>query len=140
MKNPADVAAKWARNLSGATESIRQGVMNVTVNPAERALARQEAYLAGVQRALADGRYARGLRKVTLQSWQESMLKKGLNRVASGATEGTPKMRQFMEAWLPYEDGLKQQLQSRPRGSLQDNIARMVFAAEYNAAFRRQGG
>ena len=78
MKNPADIARKWSRNLAASTDAMRQGVMAVTVNPAEKAIARQDAYIQGVQRAVATGSYARGLRKVTLQSWQDSMVKKGL--------------------------------------------------------------
>src|SRR5262245_1546875 len=101
MKNAADVARKWASRLGAAGESIRQGVQGVTVNPAERAAARQDAYVAGVQRAVADGRYVRGLRRVTLQSWQDAMLSKGLPRVASGATAALPKVQNFLEKWLP---------------------------------------
>ena len=138
MRSAADVAKKWSQRLGASGEAIRQGVQGVTVNPAERAAARQDAYIAGVQRAVNEGRYQRGLRKVTLQSWQEAMINKGLPRVAAGASQAQPKMQQFMEKWLPHEEALKQKLQSMPRGDLQQNIARMVAAVEHNAAFRYQ--
>ena len=136
QKNPADVAAKWARNLGGSTDSIRRGVQAVTQNPAERAIARSDAYLAGVQRAIAEGRYARGLRRTTLQSWQDSMINKGLPRVASGANAAMPKMEAFLNAFLPYMSGLQAKLANMPRGDLQTNIARMVATVEYAAAFK----
>lgn len=136
MKNPQQVAQKWSRNLGAATESIRQGVQAVTSNPAEKAIARKEAYVQGVQRAAAEGKYERGLRKVTLQMWQEAMLTKGLNRVASGATAGQSKMVSFLEKFLPHQEALKQKLASMPRGDLQQNIARMIAAVEHNASFR----
>ena len=139
MKNPADVARKWAQRLGSASDSIRQGVNAVQTNPAERAAARQDAYIAGVQRAVSDGRYARGLRRVTLQSWQEAMLNKGLPRISSGATAAVPKMQAFLEKFLPHQEALKTKLASMPRGDLQQNIARMVMAVEHNSQFRYSG-
>lgn len=136
MKNPQTVAAKWARNLTASTDSIRQGVQSVTSNPAEKAIAAKDRWVQGVQRASADGKYERGLRKVTLQMWQEAMLNKGLSRIASGASAGQSKMAAFLEKWLPHQESLKQKLASMPRGDLQTNVARMVAAVEHNAAFR----
>lgn len=138
QKNAADVAKKWARNLSASTESIKNGVQNVTVNPAERAAARQDAYVAGVQAAVASGKYKRGLGRVTLQSWQDSMINKGITRIASGASAATPKVQGFLEKWLPYQELLKSKLSSMPRGDLQQNIQRAVTAMEHNANFKYQ--
>lgn len=139
MRNAADVARKWATRLGSASDSIRQGVQAVTVNPAERAAQRQDAYVSGVQRAVADGRYVRGLRRVTLQSWQEAMLNKGLPRVTSGATAAIPKMQAFLEKWLPHEEALKAKLAQMPRGDLQQNVQRMIAAVEHNASFKYSG-
>ena len=136
MKNAAEVARKWTRNLSQATESIKQGVQAVTENPAEKAAARADAYAAGVQRAVTEGRYQRGLRKVTLADWQNAMLNKGLQRVAAGAANATPKVTAFMEKFLPHQEQLKAKLRSMPRGDLQTNIARAIAAIEHNAQFR----
>jgi len=138
MQNAADVAKKWSRNLAASTESIRQGVQSVTQNPAEKAAQRQDAYLAGVQRAVAEGKYQRGLRRVTLQSWQEAMLSKGLTRIASGASAATPKVQAFLEKWLPYQQQLQSKLATMPRGDLQSNIQRAVTAMEFNAQFKYQ--
>lgn len=138
-KNPADVAAKWSRNLAGAQASISAGVMAVTQNPAQKAAAQAQAYLQGVQQSVASGKYQRGLGRVTLQSWQEAMLKKGLPRIASGASQGQSKMQNFLDKWLPYQDQLKQKLANMPRGDLQSNIARAVAAIEHNANFQYTG-
>lgn len=137
-KNSADVAKKWAQNLSASTASIQAGVQSVTVNPATVAASRQDAYLAGVQRAASDGSYQRGLARVTLQSWQQAMLSKGVPRIASGAAASQPKMQAFMDKWLPYQQGLQAQLASMPRGDLNTNIQRAVTAMQYNAAFKYQ--
>lgn len=138
MKNGGDVARKWSRNLAGSTESIKAGVQAVTRAPTESAAARQDAYVQGVERAAANGKWRRGLQRVTLPDWQASMLNKGLARIGSGAAAAVPKMESFMNDWLPYEQQLQQKLQSMPRGDLQTNIARMIAAVEHNAAFQRR--
>lgn len=138
MKNAAEVARKWSRNLAQAGESIKAGVQAVTENPAEKAAARADAYAAGVQRAVAEGRFQRGLRRVTLADWQNAMLTKGVQRVAAGASAATPKVTAFMEKFLPHQEALKSKLKAMPRGDLQANIMRAIAAIEHNASFRMQ--
>lgn len=136
MQTAQQVAQKWAQNTGRSTDAVRAGVQATTVNPAERAAARQDAYLAGVQRAVADGKYRRGLSRVTLQSWQDAMINKGLTRIASGASAAQPKFATFMEKFLPHLAAGRAKLASMPRGDLQQNIARMVAMVEHNANFQ----
>lgn len=139
MKNPSEVADRWAQRMGASGEAIKAGVMAVTTNPAEKAASRADAWAAGVQRALADGKFQRGLRRTTLQSWQDALLKKGLPRIAAGASQAKPKVQAFLEKFLPHQEALKQKLASMPRGDLQANISRMIAAVEHNAAFKYQG-
>lgn len=140
QRNPQQIAAKWARNLGAATQTIKDGVLAVTQNPAEKAAQRESAYVAGVQRAVASGKWQRGLRKVTLQSWQDSMIQKGLPRIMDGANRAQQKFMDFMVRWLQYLDGLKPILAQMPRGDLQQNIQRMIRTVEYAANYRAAAG
>lgn len=135
---PQQVAQKWARNLNAAGESIRAGVEAVTVSPTEKAARRVDAYAAGVQRAVADGTFVSGLRRVTLEAWKDSMLKKGAPRIGAGATAAVGKMEGFLAEFLPYVDSGKRALEATPRGDLQTNIQRMIAMVEHNARFRRR--
>lgn len=133
--NPQQVAAKWTRNLSAAGESIRQGVMAVTESPTAKAAQAQDRFLAGVQASVASGKWQRGLQRVTLEDWRQSMLEKGLNRIATGAAAAEGKMTSFMTEWLPFEERVVSALP--PRGTLEQNIQRAVEVMQKNAAFRR---
>lgn len=137
-KSPADIARKWSRNLASSTESIKQGVNAVTVAPSEKAIRQQDAFLSGVQRSVAEGRWQAGLRRVSLQDWKDAMINKGLTRVAAGASAGTPKMEQFMGEFLPHVEAGQRMLESMPRGDIQTNIARAVSMIEHLAKFRRR--
>jgi len=137
--NVADIARKWQRNLAGATESIRSGVNAVTVSPTEKAAQQADAYLVGVQQAVADGKFQSGLRRVSLDDWKRSFLEKGVPRIASGAAAAQPDFEQFLSEFLPHVERGKQMLESMPRGDLRQNIARAVAMIEHNSKFRRRG-
>lgn len=138
-KSPQSVAQKWVNNLSNATTSIREGVEAVTTAPTEKAAARSDAYVAGVQRAVQDGKWQNGLRRVTLADWQRSMLDKGLTRVASGASAAKPKMEEFLSDFLPFvEQGKAAIDRELPRGDAEQNIQRAVAMMRHNMKFKRR--
>lgn len=134
--NPADVAAKWSQRLSAATQAVKDGINAVTVSPTVTAAGRLDQYLAGVNAAVSSGRMAAKLQAVSLQSWQQAAITKGVPRIAPGATAAIPKMTAFMSKWLPYEAQLQGVLAGLPRGTLDQNIARAVAAINHNAAFK----
>lgn len=138
-KSAQYISDKWARNLGAAGEAIKNGVQAVTVAPTEKAASRADAYAAGVARAVADGKYQAGLRRVSLEDWKRAVLQKGLNRVAAGAVEGKGKMADFLTDFLPHVEAGQRMLESMPRGDLQSNIARAVAMMQHNSQFKRRG-
>lgn len=137
MKNVTDVVNKWANNLAAATTSIQQGVQQVTTSPTQLAAANPNAYLAGVQKAVASGKWQAALQKVSLADWQNAMIQKGVPRIASGAAAAKPKMAAFMTQFLPYLQQGVQNLQTMPRGTLDQNIQRAVAMMQWNAQFKK---
>lgn len=138
--DPLRVAQKWARNYGAAGESVRAGVEAVTESPTAKAAAAQDRYLSGVQRAVQDGTYARNLRAVTLEEWKQSMIQKGLPRMAQGAQMGTQRMQQFMSRWLPHMDSLKGRIAGMAKGTLADSLERVRVAMEHAASFKGRMG
>ena len=130
---PDQVAAKWANNLGAATASIQQGVEAVKVAPGQAAARQKGAYVQNVQ-AAAD-KWAANVAAVSLQSWQNDMVAKGIPRVATGASAAAPKMTAFMGKLLPYIDSGKSQLPAR--GNLQQNKARVMAWIDYMAGFSK---
>jgi hypothetical protein len=135
QKNPAAVAAKWATNLTNATQSITLGVQSVTVSPGMQAAANSAGYLSGVQANV--DKWKANVGNVTLAAWQQAMITKGVPRIATGATEGKNKMQNFMQTFLPYVEQSKAALASTPRGSLESNIQRMTQWTRMMAQFRK---
>lgn len=138
MKNASSVATKWANNLANSTQSIREGVESVSESPMAKAANRTDAYLAGIQAAVANGKYQDGLRRVTLEEWKRSLLEKGIPRIATGARASEGKFADFMQDFLPHVEAGQRALESMPRGDLSQNIQRAVAMMQHNARFRRR--
>lgn len=134
LKDPGTVANLWAQRLGAARQQIIDGVNAVTVAPGQKAAAQVQVWLANTQ-AAAD-KWARNTQAVSLQQWQNAMISKGVDRVATGANAAVPKMTQFMQQWLPYEQQVVASLP--PRGNLQQNIQRAVTMMQTNAQFQRK--
>lgn len=130
------VAQKWATRLSGATQAITDGVNAVTQAPGAKAAAQADVWLAKLQASR--DKWVRNVSAVSLGQWQQAMTTKGVQRIASGATAAVPKMTAFMQQWLPYEQAGVQALASQPRGTIDQNIQRMVTMVRYNAQFVRK--
>lgn len=133
-QTPDQIAAKWAQNLAGATERIKDGVNSVTQAPGLAAAAQKNVYLQNVQ-ANAD-KWASNTAKVTLGEWQQSMIEKGLNRIGQGATSAEPRFTAFMGRLLPHIDSVKRGLPAR--GNLDANINRMVAFTRGMAKFQNR--
>ena len=135
MVNADQATTNWVNAMGTASTRMKAGVEAVTVSPTEQAAAAQDRYLMGVQRAVASGKWARGLRRVSLQDWKTAMISKGVDRVATGAMQARDKMRKFLGEWLPYVQQVKASLPAR--GTLDQNLQRMLANARGLANFQR---
>lgn len=137
VKSAQSVTDKWARRLAGSTQDIQEGVNAVRINPAEQAIAKKAKLLANFTASVNDGSWERGLRNTTLESWKASMIQKGIQRIPQGAESAKPKFARFMTELLPYQEGVKAQIEAMPDISLEDSIARMTTWTREMAKFTR---
>ena len=138
MLTAQQVAQKWSRNASSATEAFKAGVQSVTVAPTAKAAQALDRYLSGVTQAVQSGKMAAALNAVSLQDWTNAMLTKAVARIPAGVAAATPKMQAFMEKWLPYQQSMKDRIATMPKGTVADAQARANFAIAYNAAFSKR--
>lgn len=135
---PAEYAEKHAARLKASIPDIRRGVERVTESPTEKAAQRSDKYLAGVQQAVADGRWQAGLRAVSLAEWKSKTLDKGLIRIATGIDAAKGKVTAFAAELLPFEDALLATVDAMPDMTLEDSIARSSAWIRGMSAFRRR--
>jgi len=134
---PARAAEKWVRNLSGATQEIRDGVQGVTVSPMDKAADQAEKYRARVNAAVDSGKYQARLRDVSLDEWKRATLEKGIGRIATGAAAAQDDVQDFFNQLFPFQERLQSQIDSMPDTTLEDSIARQAAWTRGMAEFQR---
>lgn len=117
---------KHARRLKGATEDIRQGVENVTENPAKLAADSADKWQIKLSSEETKNRFKAGLGRVSLDDWKRSMIDKGLGRIAAGVDGAADKVRDFAGKLLPHVESGLSKIKGMPDLTLDDSINRMV--------------
>lgn len=135
--NPAAVAKLWSERMQSAGPKMKDGINAVQTSPTELAAQAKDRWIAGVNKAAAEGKYEDGLREVTLSDWKAAMIDKGVANMQTGARAAVSKVERFMRDFLPYAESVSEEIKSMPKGTLADSIARSTAAITKMAAFKR---
>lgn len=128
---------KHARRLKGAVEDMRKGVLGVTESPTAKAAAAAAKMKARIVESIDSGKWANGLRRVTLDEWKTKMIEKGVNRVATGIDGAKDKVVSFASELLPHIDKGVESVKKMPDVTLEDSIARMTTFIRHMSGFKR---
>jgi len=134
---PLQAREKHARNLKNANEDMRIGIEAVTEAPTLKAAAAKVKMKANINKALDDGKWERGLKRVDLNQWKTAMIDKGLPRVAIGIDASAQKVEDFYGEFLPFLDTVAQKVNKMPDVTLDDSINRMTTQIREVAKFKR---
>jgi len=134
---PKEFQEKHARRLKGAVEDVRRGIDRVTESPTEKAAAKQDKMLSNLTAAVSSGKWAAGLKRVSLEEWKKKARDVGVNRIAAGIDAAEGKVVAFAEQLLPHIDRGQAKIKSMPDVTLDDNINRATSFMRHMAEFRR---
>lgn len=121
----ATAAQRYVQGASQGQQRFVEGVQNTSKDPTALAIAQQNKMLANVTAAITSGRYARGLSRVGKAGWQQATVAKAAN-YSVGIQAGASKYEAAIGPVLSQIATLQGQLQSMPRATFQDSLARMV--------------
>lgn len=128
---------KHARRLKAAVEDVRRGIDRVTESPTEKAAGKQDKMLTNLTAAVNSGKWAGGLRRVSLEDWKKKARDVGVNRIAAGIDAAKDKVTDFAAQLLPYIDRAQSEIAGMPDVTLDDNINRMNTFIRRMANFKR---
>ena len=134
----AQFQEKHARRLKASVEDIRAGINRVTESPTEKAAAKQDKMLTNLTAAVSSGKWAAGLKRVTLEEWKSKAADIGVSRIAAGIDASKAKTIAFAEALLPHIDAGQTAIKGMPSTTLDDNINRMTSFVRHMAKFTRR--
>ncbi len=135
--SPAEFQEKQARRLKASVEDVRRGIDRVTENPCEKAAAKQDKMLTNLTTAVNSGKWASGLKRVSLEQWKDKAKNIGVNRIAAGIDGAKDKVIAFAEQLLPHIDRGQAKIKAMPDVTLDDNIGRMVAFTRHMSELKR---
>jgi len=135
---PEQFAEKHNRRTKAALEDMRAGVAAVTEAPTAKAAAKQEKMRQRLLEALESGKWANGLKRVSLEEWKQKMIELGLNRVATGLDANKKKVEEFASQLLPHIEAGQKLIERMPDVTLEDSINRMTTFIRHMSKFQRK--
>lgn len=84
IKSLDRISEKWKRVASGAQAEYEEGVKNPRVDWAEATAAAEQNYEQGVQQAISQKSFGKGVKSAGTAKWQKNAIEKGPQRFAQG--------------------------------------------------------
>lgn len=104
IKSSGNIAEKWARVTPQRTQDYEEGVKNPRTDWAKATSAAAASQAAGVQAAIADKRFEKGVAKTGTSGWQAGATGKGVQRWGTGV-QGAGEA--YANGFQPYADVIK---------------------------------
>lgn len=140
LKTPAQIAQKWVDKMTTAGDAYKAGVQSVTEHPGDAAIAQQARMVNNLTAAVSSGKWAKGLKKQTLEQWKQSAAQKGAERLANGANQAKSKMLAHATQVLPVLQDIQSTVKSMPKGGLENGLARARVAMQKMIEFKNGKG
>jgi hypothetical protein len=120
-------AIRWEKGMRGAAERIESGVNAVTEAPGAKAAARADFWLQQVNAS--KDKWQQNTAAVSLSSWKESMIKKGIPALQNAVTLAKPKVAAMANKLIPAINAAVESLPARG-STLDENLLRVRHMAE----------
>jgi hypothetical protein len=133
-KTAAQIVQKWQQGMAQAGPAYAQGTGAVTQSPMAAAASKADLAVSNYANAVNSGQWAAKLNATPISYWK-SQCAGASSKLASGATKGTPKYTQAIQALIPVYSQMKQASDSAGN----DPIAKTVAALTVLIAAGKKG-
>lgn len=103
IKSPSLIAKKWARVTPQRTEDYQSGVKSPRRDWQQATQAAADAYAKGIQSAITDKRFEKGVAEAGSQKWQAKASTKGVDRWGPGVQVAES---DYQKGFAPYAEAI----------------------------------
>lgn len=119
-------ASRWKSGMQNASTKMQEGVNAVTEAPGVKAAAASGLWLTNVTKA--EAKFARNVAAVSLDSWKNSYIKKGIPAISNAASVAESKVNSAATKLIPVINNLLTTIPART-ATLDGNLARVRHMA-----------
>jgi len=135
IKSAAQIAAKWARVVPTRQQDFEDGVKDPDVDWAAGAAAAGGTYAEGVQAAIADDRFSKGVKSAGNEKWKRKVLNVGTARWAPGVRAAQGDMEAGFSKFVGVIESTMAKLPPRgPRGAPGNNERQAMMSRALHEA------
>lgn len=116
IRSVDQIAQKWAEVTPGRAGQYSFGVQNPKADWKVNTVAAKPAWEAGVQQAISQGSFVKGVNKAGNAAWQKGAVEKGVTRWPQGVQLG---QEAYQVGFAPYQSAISA-LKLPPRGARRD--------------------
>lgn len=118
--------SKWSTRAAAAGSDYEQGTARPRVPWSQAAAGASENYAAGVNAAIGEGRYGKGVSRAGDATWRKGITEKGRARYSQGVAIG---QSEYDSGYRPYAEALRG-VSLSPRGPKGTNYSRVQEVGE----------
>lgn len=133
---PQEAAAKLSNRIGQSGAAYLKGVQNTDKDPIALAIAAAPKWEAGIQDAIANGRYVKGLQRTNKTAWQNAVRDFGQSNYQSSGAKAERNYEKFATRFFPHLETVQQEVEAMPNLSFQDSLNRMIHNATRLRDFR----
>lgn len=101
IKSTSSIAEKWARVTPQRAPDYESGIRNPKKDWAKTTIAANAAYKEGIQKSIAEDRFAKGVANAGTDKWQRKAIEVGPARYSQGVQVARP---DYEKGFGPYRD------------------------------------
>lgn len=101
IKSASSIAEKWSRVTPQRTADYEQGVQNPKRDWAEETIAATDRQAEGIQKAIQEGRFEKGVAAAGTEKWKKGATQKGPQRWSQGVQVGAD---DYESGFAPYRE------------------------------------
>jgi hypothetical protein len=116
MLSPAQISQKWLTNYQNSGTAMTQGVQAVQQAPGQAAAAQVSVWLARIQQS--QQKWATRVASVSLASWQQAMIQRGIPNGQTAAAAKQDKYTAFVTQYMQFLPGAVAQVKGMPKGTI----------------------
>lgn len=137
VKSLEDTASKWKQRAAESGSYYQSGVENPTKDWEAQTKKGAARYKAELAKAMAEGRFEKGVAKAGTAKWKKGATEKGTARWAQGVAAAEDEYRAAMGSVLAIEESLQKTIQGMPDTTLEQRIARSAAWQKAMAASKK---